>query len=526
MPREIRTLIYTALFKGFERSAKSPMFGAERVLCAFQLQDWHRSSDKARMALIGNEGCDCGSKTCSHGSCRWDMNGPRAIIFTCKQLCAETVQIYTRHTQFFFSHMTTLQRFSPVIKLHITDLCICFDDMYSCKHVCWSLFRVLNAMPQLRVLRFSRRIGEHVFELSCPLRNLRGLRELRLEDIECFSLPVKRMDWSSEYSYAEDLAPLARKVWEENLEAEWRRLMNQVTGPKAHETLPTLGLPFKQTGFGRLDSMIRLKIYALVLVKEDKRGDPYPIIIPPPPVHHLGTIYIHDPDNPLPFHSPQERISVLSILLACRQLNEEAYPVYYNNNRFTFRDPISFGKFLASIGKARRHELVDIEVCNLGPLPREKELRSLTDFHLLGDCHKLERLRLQVWRLQIERWTNNPHIRGLRKLKWFSMQDVDETRARAREQIFSSVIGRGPNHIYVQYPYSQGYCELDEEEHVLWAEHCQEIIHDLERVVTGPNANILAHVDLSPQERIKQNLIEKLGKKALKCKLCRAQWDT
>ena len=512
-------MIYAAHFKGFNRKGRPQQ--SDLITTDFGFQRRHRSKNKPRIALIGDGKDKPTIILIENGKIdpkcprQQDRKGPRAIMFTCKQLYVEVVEVYTKYTQFFIHDAPALERFSPFIKSHITDLCIC-KEMLLCRASCWRLFHVLNSMERLKVLTFSSKMWEHVFELSCPLRNLRGLRDLRLDDIKSkgkgdmhmIGISIERTP-----HYTLGLKRSAREKWEKKILAEGRRFKKQVTGPRAEQTLPVLELPFAQTGLSRLDVKTRMRIYALVLVKDDKCGDPFEADVPLSLLDDRSEpTFMNDPDRPHHvFHSPQARKpSPLNILLVCRQIYEEAYSVFYNNNGFTFRTTTSFGKFLKAIGKARRHELVDVEICNMGPIPGKE------DFHLLPDCHKLERLRLQIWRSCVVYWTSNPYLRGLRDLKSLLIQDLDDERdERCRRRVEEP-----PRFWDYEAPWITIRARVDEE-NVERKLKSQKAIQEFGELVTGPHDSVLTRSFLSPTEKSWRDLFQKTGQeKGIKCEMC------
>ena len=448
---------------------------------------------------------------------QWDMKGPHAIIFTCKQLYIEAVKVYAKYTQFFFCSLVDLERFSPWIRVHITDLCIS-EKMLLCGTRCWRLFRILNAMENLKVLTFTEKVQEHVFERSCPLRNLRGLRELRLEDVTGKDSINRGRPRRPALLYAFYATHTVKENWAKTLQAEGQIFIKEVIRPKVKEALTFLELPFAQTGFGRLNVKTRMRIYALVLIKENKSGDPFSPVLAN--ASSSGTYFeptfMNDPDRPHRlFHFPHVRKpSPLNILLTCRQIYEEAYPVFYNINRFTFRNTGSFAKFLMAIGKARRHEVKDVEICNMGPIGYQD------DFSLLLDCHKLERVRLQIWRSHIEYWTINRYLCGLRKLEMLSIQCLEDERdRRCRQPIYE------PRSVYAINSHSVLQSEAPWRRQTLFLD-IEKIIHGFEELVRGPHESIPEWYFLSPPEKIKRHLFQKIGaKRAMACELCRRQWD-
>ena len=169
---EIRRKIYGMVFEGSEWSVGPHGLGDAPP--AFMLEHKHRSSDKPRTLFVTKPGSQVFLQ-------RKIENDRRAILWTCQQLYIEAREIYTQHTQFFFLNLAALENFSPFMRHFIKDLCIPGRTVI-CKSSSLRLFRVLSTMKGLKVLTFTGKIYEHMFQISCPLRNLRGLEELRLDE--------------------------------------------------------------------------------------------------------------------------------------------------------------------------------------------------------------------------------------------------------------------------------------------------------------------------------------------------------
>ena len=405
---ELRQPIFEFVFEGPERS-----FGPTNLLAAAYdhlLGDQQRSSDRPQTLFIGNGVSPVPAQEILG-------NHVRSIIFTCRQLYIEASEIYAKKTQFYFSSVSALEQFSPFTKFWIQDLCIT-DKMIVCNHSCLRLLRVLSAMENLRVVSFSSRFCEHVFELSCPLRNLRGLQELRLRDSGRWRSFVQ--EWGPYY-----MCRLDTQEYRDKLQTEGQTLVAQVTMPKVKEPPPVpFGLPFSETCLGKLDTEIRMKIYTFVLAKEIKGKDPFK---PDPRSLPHRVVYPRAPfmDNPkrphhLPFSPRTRKPSPLAILLACRQICKEAYPVFYNINRLIFQTAKCLQTFLTAIGLARRQEVTDIVVLNKGAT------RTGGGFSLLLDCHKLRRLRIHAQRSTLKFWVKDQYLRSLRGLEKVEFRDLDD----------------------------------------------------------------------------------------------------
>ena len=68
------------------------------------------------------------------------------------------------------------------------------------------------------------------------------------------------------------------------------------------------------------------------------------------------TCYLTSRTSSLNEVPPDQRFN-LAVLGACRQLYEQAHHVLWTTNTFSFDDPVSFGKFMASLNTAQMHKM-------------------------------------------------------------------------------------------------------------------------------------------------------------------------
>ena len=146
-------------------------------------------------------------------------------------------------------------------------------------------------------------------------------------------------------------------------------------GSKSGEVVAQQQRPFPETTFGRLPGEIRDMIYEYLLVAPPSQSTIYlrvPLIaatnsditpvkratvVTDPKDASTGPPHLAPVQNARPL-----RVSRLAILQTCRQINHEAYHIFYARNSFHFSDAECLINFLSGIGAVRRAELTSLHL--------------------------------------------------------------------------------------------------------------------------------------------------------------------
>ena len=144
----------------------------------------------------------------------------------------------------------------------------------------------------------------------------------------------------------------------------------------ARRTVPET--PFK---FLKLPPEVRKQIYELVFYRH---SPPYV------PRHHEPSSRTgKERPNATVFMSPEVAENMgkrcLKILLTCREIFMEAYPIFYRINVFYFKNMEVMTKFLQNIGAARRQELVEVHFAWLN-----LDVSTIRGLRLLKTCRNLK----------------------------------------------------------------------------------------------------------------------------------------
>ena len=191
--------------------------------------------------------------------------------------------------------------------------------------------------------------------------------------------------------------------------------------------------PFPETYLGRLPGEVRNMIYEHLLIFPPSQSTRY-LRVPLNTNTHSdispaqGAIVTTDSEAAsselstlaLGQQSRSAKVSYVAILQTCRQINREAYHIFYANNAFHFTNAPDLINFLIGIGPLRRAELTALHLEGLvidQPLWTKEDLDFLNfddrkqreaDRHeaihpeenklarLLDDCRNLSRLRLEM----------------------------------------------------------------------------------------------------------------------------------
>lgn len=197
--------------------------------------------------------------------------------------------------------------------------------------------------------------------------------------------------------------------------------------------------PFPETGFGRLPGEIREMIYEHLLVAPPSQPTRYlrvPLITAAnadmtsakgATVTADSKAVSAESSQLAPVQHPRSaKVSYLAVLQTCRQINREAYHIFYAKNAFHFTNAPDLIAFLTGIGHVRRAELTSLHLeglvvdqplwikdilesyClenNISSVERkEREADRWRGIHpdiyevtkLLDDCQKLSRLLLEM----------------------------------------------------------------------------------------------------------------------------------
>ena len=190
--------------------------------------------------------------------------------------------------------------------------------------------------------------------------------------------------------------------------------------------------PFPETCLGRLPGEVRNLIYEHLLIFPPSQPTRY-LRVPPDTDTQSGispargvTVTMNSeaasvnlPTLALGQQSRSAKVSYVAILQTCRQVNREAYHIFYANNAFHFTSAPDLINFLIGIGPLRRAELTTLYLEGLvvdQPLCTKEELDCLDPnerkqceavrheaIHpdqnlatLLDGCRNLSRLRLEM----------------------------------------------------------------------------------------------------------------------------------
>ena len=133
--------------------------------------------------------------------------------------------------------------------------------------------------------------------------------------------------------------------------------------------------PFPETCLGRLPGEVRNMIYERLLIYPPSQSMRY-LRVPLDTHTHSdisparGAIVDTNSENPsaeLPTlaigqQSRSAKVSYVAILQTCRQINREAYHIFYANNAFHFKSAPDLINFLIGIGPLRRAELTTLHL--------------------------------------------------------------------------------------------------------------------------------------------------------------------
>lgn len=193
--------------------------------------------------------------------------------------------------------------------------------------------------------------------------------------------------------------------------------------------------PFPETTLGRLPGEIREMIYEYLLVYPPSQSTIYlrvPLIAATksdmtPAKEATSEAASTEPPQVAPVqYLRSAKVSYLAILQTCRQINREAYHIFYARNSFHFSNAEYLIAFLRGIGPVRRAELTSLHLeglvvdqplwrknildryclgSNIGSVERERrEAQRCLVVHpdiygaskLLDDCKNLSRLLLEM----------------------------------------------------------------------------------------------------------------------------------
>ena len=204
-------------------------------------------------------------------------------------------------------------------------------------------------------------------------------------------------------------------------------------GHQLHPPEITQPRPFPDTYLGRLPGEVRNMIYERLLIFPPSQPTRY-LRVPLDTNTHSDispargatmTTNSEAASAEVPTLAPRQqprsaKVSYVAILQTCRQINREAYHIFYANNAFHFTSAPDLIKFLIGIGPLRRAELTTLHLEGLvvdQPLWTKEELDSLNSderkqceaerhqaihpdqnklARLLDGCRSLSRLRLEM----------------------------------------------------------------------------------------------------------------------------------
>ena len=200
-----------------------------------------------------------------------------------------------------------------------------------------------------------------------------------------------------------------------------------------HSQEITQPLPFPETCLGRLPGEVRNMIYEHLLIFPPSQPTRY-LRVPLDTNTHSdispargATVTTNSeaagaeiPTLALRQQPRSAKVSYVAILQTCRQINREAYHIFYANNAFRFTNAPDLINFLSGIGPLRRAELTDLHLEGLvvdQPLWTKEELdcldsneRKLCEAYrdeamhpdqkklarLLDGCRNLSRLQIEM----------------------------------------------------------------------------------------------------------------------------------
>ena len=139
-------------------------------------------------------------------------------------------------------------------------------------------------------------------------------------------------------------------------------------------------MPRKKFKLLGLPPEIRYQIYKYALVCDRKYVQICPIYSGPPST-------IAKLRNSRRFSS--ENVFQKGLILSCRQVNNEAWAIFFRHNGFEFACPSTMHDFLRGIGKALRWQIQKIKVCVRG-FPPSKDRQT---FNIIGTCVRRGQLK-------------------------------------------------------------------------------------------------------------------------------------
>lgn len=115
---------------------------------------------------------------------------------------------------------------------------------------------------------------------------------------------------------------------------------------------------------------------------------------------------VHPTPSPTPNHNH------LTLLSVCKQVHNEALPVYYGNNRFVLENPRALYDFLRSISIPRRRQITHLTLNYWG----RRSTHATAAFRKLGQCIRLAYLKVYPERC-VDKFPGVKAFRAMRGLK-------------------------------------------------------------------------------------------------------------